>query len=476
MSTIDEPAPQFTLPHDPDLAAAIRGAIGTAPVPAATGALEPTPLTFAAGGVAFLAGEVIVRGDDAVDRLTRLAPDVGLIDTVGDWSRFGGVEGVLPLVDALREEGHAAQPNHAFSASSCEHTHGCGLHPSLAARIAEEGVLGLLTGQPMRSQPMRSQPMRSQPMRSQPFRSQSRPPMSTARPAASPEIAPRRLGTGTRQRPLVVVFDTGVADPLPPLLQPDSTAGPDSPDVFGWIDRPDRDEPPDHYLDPVAGHGTFIAGIIQQLAPGCPQLHLPITSRFGVVDEWHVRKWLEWLPAVADATSRDLVLSMSFGGPTTTDSNLLEQAVGTAAMLMPGQPAEPAARTVLVAAAGNDGTCRPYFPAAWPTAVGVGAIGNHGVPDWTNYGPWVDACAPGTDLVSAFFTWNGDLPSINTVDDDDFRGWAVWSGTSFAVPVVVAALARTIVLDGVDAVTAADRVVRAPHLARVPGLGTVVNI
>ena len=280
------------------------------------------------------------------------------------------------------------------------------------------------------------------------------------------------MGAGRRLRPLVVVLDTGVADPLPPILRPDSLPEPDSPDVFGWIDLPDRDDPPDDYLDPVAGHGTFIAGVIQQLAPGCPQLHLPMISRFGLVREWDVLQLLTWMPELVKVVGRDVIVSMSFGGPTLASSNLLEQTVGTVSATV----GNAGATTVLVAAAGNDGACRPYYPAGWSTVIGVGAIGASGAPDWTNYGPWVDACAPGVDLVSAFFTWNGKLPRINTVDEDDFLGWAVWSGTSFSTPVVVAALARTIVLDGVDAVTAAHSVVRSRHLARLPGLGTIVNV
>ncbi len=473
MSDIGTPDPRFTTPADPDLARSIGDALASIPLIPVDGHDDPVPVTITPDGVVYLTGDVIVYGDDASARLGELERDASLADSVGDWHRHVGVRDVLPLVDTLREEGHTAQPNHAFSASGCDHACDCGPHPALAAQIAEDGVLGLLTGQPMRSQPMRSQPMRSQPMRSQPFRSQSSPPMSTARPATDAEIPQRTMGAGRRPRPLVVVLDTGVADPLPPMLQPEALPGPDGADVFGWIDLPDRDDPRDGYLDPVAGHGTFIAGIVQRLAPGCPQLHLPMTTRFGLVPEWHVLQWLAWIPVLTEAAERDVIVSMSFGGPTTDGSNLLEQAVGTASAAVGDQGRT---STVLVAAAGNDGTCRPYYPAAWPTVLGVGALGAAGAPDWTNYGTWVDVCAAGVDITSTFFTWNGELPRINTVDEDDFPGWAVWSGTSFATPMVVAALARTIVLEGVDAITAAGRVARAPHLARLPGLGTIVNV
>ncbi len=79
--------------------------------------------------------------------------------------------------------------------------------------------------------------------------------------------------------------------------------------------------------------------------------------------------------------------------------------------------------------------------------------------------------------MSAFFaSFNGKFPSMNLVDVDAFAEWAAWSGTSFSGPVVVAALAREMVMGHCDAQEAVDRVVHAPHLLRIPCLGTVVNI
>ena len=49
-------------------------------------------------------------------------------------------------------------------------------------------------------------------------------------------------------------------------------------------------------------------------------------------------------------------------------------------------------------------TCRPYYPAALPGVVGVGAVDAGGRSAFSNFGPWVDACAPGVDVVSTFFT------------------------------------------------------------------------
>ena len=100
-----------------------------------------------------------------------------------------------------------------------------------------------------------------------------------------------------------------------------------------------------------------------------------------------------------------------------------------------------------MASAGNDGTSQPQYPAAFDGVIAVGAVGPDGPTPWTNYGDWVDACAPGADLNSSFFAkFDGPEPRVNTVDPDRFEGWATWSGTSFAAPVVVAAIAREMVL------------------------------
>ena len=47
-----------------------------------------------------------------------------------------------------------------------------------------------------------------------------------------------------------------------------------------------------------------------------------------------------------------------------------------------------------VAAAGNDMSCRPYYPAAIPGVIAVGPLAADGKAWFTNFGDWVDAwCA-----------------------------------------------------------------------------------
>ena len=134
------------------------------------------------------------------------------------------------------------------------------------------------------------------------------------------------------------------------------------------------------------------------------------------------------------------------------------------------------AGVAIVASAGNDGTCTPMYPAVFPEVVGVGALdGNGGAAPFTNYGPWVRACAAGVDVISIFFEgFNGAEPPVGNLDPDDFAGWARWSGTSFAAPRVVAALVQ-LVAQGVSPHDAVAQLVDDASLPRRPMLGTVVN-
>jgi subtilisin family serine protease len=121
---------------------------------------------------------------------------------------------------------------------------------------------------------------------------------------------------------------------------------------------------------------------------------------------------------------------------------------------------------VVVAAAGNFSTDRPFYPAALaarPPGPGapllsVGALNPNGsVALFSNQGDWVHWWAPGAAVVSTFPPLSGSIsPAIRpphgggahrreTLDPDDFQGgFAIWSGTSFAAPVVAAEVAAAL--------------------------------
>lgn len=101
------------------------------------------------------------------------------------------------------------------------------------------------------------------------------------------------------------------------------------------------------------------------------------------------------------------------------------------------------ADAVVVAAAGNQGTSRKFWPAALPEVVGVAATGpDGGLAEFSNHGPWVDAAAPGVDVVSSFVQLQAragrSAPDTETRD----YGYARWSGTSFAAPLIAAEIAN----------------------------------
>ncbi len=77
--------------------------------------------------------------------------------------------------------------------------------------------------------------------------------------------------------------------------------------------------------------------------------------------------------------------------------------------------------------------------------------------------------------MSTFFEgWNGDEPEVDGMDVDRFGGWAVWSGTSFAAPRVVAALAAHMVEENTSAGKALAALIEHESVERRPMLGAVV--
>jgi subtilisin family serine protease len=215
----------------------------------------------------------------------------------------------------------------------------------------------------------------------------------------------------------------------------------------------------------VSGHGTFIAGIIQRVAPQC---HVRVRRVIRPEGDGSEQMIVAAIDEIALKNAPPHFLNLSFGGYVWENAPLLTDAVLRAQRR----------GVVVVASAGNDGTCRESYPAAIPGVVSVGAIGPEGPAPFSNYGEWVRACAPGVDVVSAFFAdFNGYQTAANgRPDPDHFQSWAIWSGTSFAAPAVVGALAREMLRTGCDQHDAVANIIDAVGLGRIPGLGTVVNV
>jgi hypothetical protein len=251
-------------------------------------------------------------------------------------------------------------------------------------------------------------------------------------PAAAPAYDP-----GEPSRVTVGLLDTGVA-PHPWFSGTE------------WFqDQPGEvlDADGDGLLDLQAGHGTFIAGLVLRQAPGVRLRVLRVLDSHGVGDEIGVLRALSHL-----RDTRVDVLVLSFGCFTYDDrpSPLLERALAA----FPD--------TVIVACAGNTASPRPFWPAALPRVIAVGALdsGESGRARFSAYGPWVDACARGEALTSSF------------VDFDHFRSYAVWSGTSFSAAVVAGAIAAA--ARHMSPGEAASHVLDPGHGRRFPDLGVSV--
>jgi subtilisin family serine protease len=118
---------------------------------------------------------------------------------------------------------------------------------------------------------------------------------------------------------------------------------------------------------------------------------------------------------------------------------------------------------LVIAAAGNYTTKRRYYPAAFaddPSAAGhlavvsVGALNPNGSSAaFSDGGSWVHGWAHGAAVMSAFpVDINGPFNApvgdrqFQGLDPDDYRsGFAAWSGTSFAAPLMAAHLVRAMI-------------------------------
>lgn len=171
------------------------------------------------------------------------------------------------------------------------------------------------------------------------------------------------------------------------------------------------------------GHGTHVAGIIAAatdngigvagLAPEATVLVIKAGDCTGTLADSDIIQAINY---ATDAGAR--VVNMSFGGP--EPDPVLNQAIQAAW----------SRGVVLVAAAGNQGSEAPFYPAALPHVVGVAATNERDArASFSNYGPDAIVAAPGVAILSTV------PPFVSE------SGYAYESGTSMASPLVAATAA-----------------------------------
>ncbi|MGB5063504.1 MAG: S8 family serine peptidase, partial [Candidatus Competibacter sp.] len=260
------------------------------------------------------------------------------------------------------------------------------------------------------------------------------------------------LTTGTGA--IVAVIDTGVVLSHPDLQGQlvegyDFISDPGNAGDGDGIDS-NPDDPGDH-SNPGGGssfHGTHIAGTVAAatnnsvgvagVAFGAKVMPLRALGRFGGTD-YDIEQAVRYAAGLPNDSGtvpprRADVINLSVGGPgfSTATQSVYDQAR--------------AAGVVIVAAAGNDGNSTPFYPAAFPGVLGVGAVDiNKERAPYSNFGTAVSVVAPGGNTARDV---NGDgKPDgvLSTVASDSggtlINDYVIWQGTSMATPHVAGVLA-----------------------------------
>lgn len=272
------------------------------------------------------------------------------------------------------------------------------------------------------------------------------------------------------RRPVVAVLDTGCGSHpwLDDVVRRDVRLDGER---IGAVDRAtdpevhhDQDGPLDGGLDTHAGHGTFIAGLVHQTCPDADILSFRVVSSSGVIVE---SEWLRALSQVAELARRHVagepdghpidVVNISMGYYHETPEDPMFDRTLRKVLDVLGE-----CGVVVVCSVGNDATARPFYPAALaPDAEGdppsrdrvpvvsVGALNPNGgtVALFSNTGGWVRTYATGAAVLSTTPQMQGGRMPMSraealgylreSIDPDDFAsGFALWSGTSFATPLI----------------------------------------
>lgn len=164
------------------------------------------------------------------------------------------------------------------------------------------------------------------------------------------------------------------------------------------------------------GHGTHVSGLVAGkncgVAAGAQLYALKVLDYNGYGSEADAMAAVEW--AVLNNLN---IVNMSFGSDIA--SNAFQEIINAAAKR----------NLTIVAAAGNDGSYAPKFPAAFENVISVAAVDeNLEHADFSNIYATNDIAAPGVNVTSSFLN----------------NSYAAFDGTSMSSPLVTGSLALII--------------------------------
>jgi hypothetical protein len=219
---------------------------------------------------------------------------------------------------------------------------------------------------------------------------------------------PRAVGPGGREI-RVAILDNGLSQQRPEVW--DKVVASTN---FVELGQPAYDYPRtldtnnNGTADEAVGHGSMVTGLVEQLAPYAKFVIVKVLDSDGNAGVWSIIKGL----AFAYDNGADLV-NMSFGARDVP-------ALGDALEWFKDRG------LLTVAAIGNDNTNRAQEPARFSSAICVAGVDqNDRKATFSNWDGHSDISAPATGLKS--YWWNGQL--------------AIWSGTSFAAPLLTGSMA-----------------------------------
>ena len=215
-------------------------------------------------------------------------------------------------------------------------------------------------------------------------------------------------------------WDLSLGSSSVPIAIIDSGVDPDHPELSGKLMQGKNILDGSTDTHDVLGHGTAVAGSaaaisdndqgVAGVAWNNPIMPLVVLSS----DNWaYYSDIASAITYAADNGAKVMNISIAGSSSSWTLQNAVDYAWGKGA--------------VIIAAAANESTSTPYYPAACDNVVAVAATdSNDNLASFSNYGDWIDLSAPGTSIVT---TNNGG-------------GYGSWYGTSFSSPITagVAAL------------------------------------